>query len=62
MKKTIMALAMLAASNTSFAQSACGWTEVWRDDFNTLNKQVWSAEVNGDGGGNNELQFYTERP
>ncbi|HTF84357.1 MAG TPA: discoidin domain-containing protein [Cellvibrio sp.] len=62
MKKTIMALAMLAASNTSFAQSACGWTEVWRDDFNTLNQQVWSAEVNGDGGGNNELQFYTDRP
>lgn len=62
MKKTIMALAVLAASHTSLAQNSCGWTEVWRDDFNTLDTQVWSAEVNGDGGGNNELQFYTDRP
>lgn len=33
---------------------------VWSDEFNgtTLNKAVWNIEVNGDGGGNNELQYY----
>lgn len=40
-----------------------GWTLVWNDEFNgdavDLNK--WEYEVNGDGGGNNELQYYTDR-
>lgn len=33
---------------------------VWEDTFQgtTLNDDYWSAEVNGDGGGNNELQYY----
>jgi beta-glucanase (GH16 family) len=62
MKKMLLTLAVLAASDVAFAQNSCDWTEVWRDDFNTLDTQAWSSEVNGDGGGNNELQFYTDRP
>ncbi len=40
-----------------------GWTLVWRDEFegNVVDTSKWSYEVNGDGGGNNELQYYTAR-
>ena len=33
---------------------------VWNEDFTdaTLDSQVWNIEVNADGGGNNELQYY----
>lgn len=38
-----------------------GWTLVWNDEFNgpSIDATKWGWEVNGDGGGNNELQFYT---
>jgi beta-glucanase (GH16 family) len=37
-----------------------GYTLVWEDDFEAgaLNMDDWNIEVNGDGGGNNELQYY----
>lgn len=37
-----------------------GYTLVWSDEFNgqTLDMDSWNIEVNGDGGGNNELQYY----
>lgn len=36
------------------------YTLLWSDEFDggELNTQDWSIEVNGDGGGNNELQYY----
>lgn len=36
---------------------------VWSDEFNgsSLNTNVWNIEVNGDGGGNQELQYYCEK-
>lgn len=39
-----------------------GWSTVWFDDFEgeSLNRNLWNIEVNGDGGGNNELQYYCE--
>ncbi|MCL2651787.1 MAG: family 16 glycosylhydrolase [Candidatus Azobacteroides sp.] len=35
---------------------------VWEDEFNDgkLDKSVWNTEVDGDGGGNNELQYYRD--
>jgi beta-glucanase (GH16 family) len=41
-----------------------GYTLVWNDEFTgaSVDKNKWSYEVNGDGGGNNELQYYTDRP
>jgi beta-glucanase (GH16 family) len=41
-----------------------GYTLVWNDEFDKQNIDLtkWEHEVNGDGGGNNELQFYTARP
>ncbi len=37
-----------------------GWTLVWQDEFTDpeLDTTKWNYEVNGDGGGNNELQYY----
>lgn len=36
---------------------------VWSDEFDgtSLNTDNWNVEVNGNGGGNQELQFYTDR-
>ena len=36
---------------------------VWNEDFTdgALDTKVWNIEVNGDGGGNNELQYYCEK-
>ena len=40
-----------------------GWTLAWADEFNgtALDTSKWNIEVNGSGGGNNELQYYTAR-
>ena len=40
-----------------------GYRLVWADYFNegTLDRDNWNIEVNGDGGGNDELQYYTDR-
>lgn len=43
------------------------WSEyqlVWSDEFDgtALNTANWNIEVNGNGGGNQELQYYTSRP
>ena len=39
------------------------WTLKWNEEFTgeALDTQVWNIEVNGDGGGNNELQYYCEK-
>ncbi len=41
-----------------------GYMLVWQDLFDgqELNPMRWDIEVNGTGGGNNELQYYTDRP
>lgn len=52
---------------TALAAVAHQWNDyqlVWSDEFdgNTLNMDNWNIEVNGNGGGNNEAQYYTDRP
>ncbi len=39
-----------------------GWKLVWKDEFEgaSIDTTQWTYEVNGDGGGNNELQYYTK--
>ncbi|MCC8174987.1 MAG: family 16 glycosylhydrolase [Bacteroidales bacterium] len=41
-----------------------GYYLVWQDLFDAteLNSNRWNIEVNGSGGGNNELQYYTDFP
>lgn len=40
------------------------WVMVWQDEFDgtEIDESKWSFEVNGDGGGNSELQYYTDFP
>lgn len=40
-----------------------GYKLVWNDEFDgtSIDTSKWSHEVNARGGGNNELQYYTER-
>jgi beta-glucanase (GH16 family) len=40
-----------------------GWKLVWNDEFDgdAVDPYKWWFEVNGQGGGNNELQYYTSR-
>lgn len=51
-----------AASSSSAA--AVGWELVWSDEFDgtAIDTSKWSFEKNCMGGGNNELQCYTDRP
>lgn len=41
-----------------------GWELIWQDEFDSkyINSNHWEFEVNAWGGGNNELQYYTNRP
>ncbi|MDF1513233.1 MAG: glycoside hydrolase family 16 protein, partial [Anaerolineae bacterium] len=40
-----------------------GWDLVWHDEFSgkTIDLSKWTFEVNAEGGGNHELQYYTGR-
>ena len=66
----ILAAALIAGAGVSYAadnQTGSGETDgyklVWQDLFDAeeLNPMRWDIEVNGDGGGNSELQYYTDR-
>lgn len=45
------------------AVTAQDYQLVWNEDFTdgALDNAVWNIEVNGDGGGNNELQYYCQK-
>ncbi len=60
MKHFYSLLFVVALALNSFAQE---YTLVWNEDFTdaSLDQAVWNIEVNGDGGGNNELQYYCEK-
>jgi TonB family protein len=57
-----------AAAETGNAQAAeLGWALVWSDEFNGPNGSPpdpakWTLETGGNGWGNNELEYYTDRP
>ena len=40
-----------------------GWELVWHDEFDgaSIDLKKWEHEINAQGGGNNELQYYTNR-
>ena len=51
------------SESTDLSDTIPGWNLVWSDEFNGANIDLtkWEHEVNGEGGGNNELQYYTDR-
>lgn len=56
----IFAGACLSAAAQATTEAPSGYILRWEDEFsgNTLNEAVWNIEVNGNGGGNQELQYY----
>ena len=64
---TTITLATNIESVTAFVAVAHSWgdyTLVWSDEFNgeALDETVWSYNTGGNGWGNNEKQYYTDRP
>jgi beta-glucanase (GH16 family) len=51
-----------SSSSSSSSSTASDWTMVWSDEFDgdAIDSEKWSHEVNCWGGGNNELQCYTD--
>ena len=60
---TFASTAAFASEPQTGSGETDGYTLVWQDlfDAETLNPLRWDIEVNGSGGGNNELQYYTDR-
>ena len=52
-----------AQAQTTLTQPP-GWVLDWHDEFDgrTLDRTTWLPETGGNGWGNQELQFYTDRP
>ena len=50
-----------STNNSGDIVPPAGYKLVWHDEFNSpnLDTSKWNYEINGDGGGNNELQYYT---
>lgn len=64
-KTLFLSVISAAVSASGLAQTAIettpdGYTLRWSDEFNgtALNEKIWNIEVNGNGGGNQELQYY----
>ena len=51
------------ATNYTYDYDGLTYNLVWSDEFDgdTLDLDKWRYEVNGDGGGNQELQYYTDQ-
>jgi beta-glucanase (GH16 family) len=65
-------IVVIALAITCFPQdlatppSSNGWTVVWSDEFNgpegsSVDRTKWVVETGGEGGGNHELEYYTDR-
>ena len=61
MKKSFIFLAGAAMMAINAFAAAGDYKLVFSDEFDgtALNTQIWNVEVNGNGGGNGELQYYT---
>lgn len=59
----LLSLSVSAAEPQEGTGETDGYKLVWQDLFDSgeLNRARWNVEVNGNGGGNNELQYYTDR-
>lgn len=52
------------AQGTTAVSTAANWKLTWSDEFNasSLDQTKWILEVGGTGWGNEELEYYTDRP
>lgn len=63
----ILMLIAYGQSQMSSSVSVSPWTLVWNDEFSGSNGSApdsleWTLETGGDGWGNHELEYYTNRP
>ncbi len=60
----LISASLLAGISTLSAQAAPNWVLVWADEFNgqAIDRSNWTYDLGGNGWGNNELQYYTDRP
>jgi beta-glucanase (GH16 family) len=54
------------SQNPATPPSSNGWTVVWSDEFNgpdgsSIDRTKWVVETGGEGWGNQELEYYTDR-
>lgn len=63
MKKLFIFLTVFLWAVSIWAQNR-QWKIVWREEFNsdTIDLTKWGYDIGGGGWGNNELQYYTDRP
>lgn len=55
---------LILLSESVFSSSSENWVMVWQDEFNSPglpDNQKWSYDAGGNGWGNNELQYYTDK-
>jgi beta-glucanase (GH16 family) len=59
----IVASFAVTIARVGVAQEDARWNLIWRDEFDgeKLDYSKWEVEVNAFGGGNDELQLYTDR-
>ena len=62
----IISLATCFSQNPTAPQTSNGWKLVWSDEFNgpngsSVDRTKWVVETGGDGWGNQELEYYTDR-
>lgn len=57
-------LAGCAGTPAGEGAAGAGWTLDWSDEFDgkALDRAKWTFETGGHGFGNNEMQYYTDRP
>src|SRR5262245_26273810 len=60
LKSALFKVLLLAVCTLGATNAPPGWELVWSDEFDTraLDDSKWGFEVNANGGGNNELQYY----
>jgi beta-glucanase (GH16 family) len=54
----------LLLEKSKMAPTALGWKLIWSDEFNQdglPDSSKWNYQTGGNGWGNNELQYYTEK-
>lgn len=63
MSLVISSLMVSSFIPTVTAKADTGWNLAWSDEFNgtSINTSNWKYETGGDGWGNNELEYYTNR-
>ena len=60
----LVGLFAFGAAQKAVAQAPAGYQLIWSDEFNgsTIDPTNWGYDIGGSGWGNNELQYYTNRP